>query len=372
MATRRGNREGTIYKHKASGKWCVQVSLGGRRLTKYFDTQSECRQWLREINRKIDQGLTFAAASLRVSAYLAEWIKVMEHSLSPKTWVRYDQIVRDHIVPHLGRIKLVELRPNQIQSLYMIKLDEGFSVRSVRMIHAVLRNALNQAIVWGVISKNPAVATKPPKRQKKEMKYLNEEQVKVLLSSVEDTRFEALYYIAVTTGLRRGEILGLKWIDVDWDNRNLQIRRQLQRVYKKGMQFSEPKTRKSNRVVALGKVTIEKLRKHQELQKEQKKHLADQWQENDLIFPSTIGTPYEPRNLSRDFQLLLEKLGLPRVRFHDLRHTAATLMFKQGIHPKVVQERLGHSSISLTLDTYSHLIPSMQDDAADKIDDLLQ
>jgi len=372
MAKKRGNREGTIYRHKATGKWCAQVSLGGRRLTKYFDTQKECQEWLKEINKQIDHGLTFAAANVRVSEYLTEWSKVMKHSLSPKTWVRYDQIVRDHLVPTLGKIKVIELKPGRLQFLYAEKLEAGFSPRSVRMMHAVLRGALNQAIKWGIIVRNPALAAKPPKRLIKEMKYLPLEQVEVLLAAVENTRFAALYHIAVTTGLRQGELLGLKWADLDWENRQLQIRRQLQRIHKEGLQFLEPKTSGSNRVVALGKLTIEKLKKHREIQSKQKTEAGKKWQENDLLFPSTIGTPLDPRNIAKHFENLLKEIKIPRVRFHDLRHTAATLMLQRGIHPKVVQERLGHSSISLTLDTYSHVIPSMQGDAADEIDDLLQ
>jgi integrase len=176
--------------------------------------------------------------------------------------------------------------------------------------------------------------------------------------------------MAISTGLRQGELIGLKWSDIDWRNRHLQVQRQLQRL-KEGIGFTEPKSDAGKRTIVLGKAMMEKLRKHIEIQDLEKSLAGSRWQENDLIFSSTIGTPFEPRNLFRIYKELLKQASLPDIRFHDLRHTAATLMFKQGVHPKVVQERLGHSDIALTLNTYSHVLPSMQDDAADLLDELL-
>ena len=193
-----------------------------------------------------------------------------------------------------------------------------------------------------------------------------------MLDAVEGTRYYALYYLAVTTGLRQGELLGLKWADFDWENKRFQVQRQLQRITGKGLVFSEPKTKTGKRSIAFGNITIEILRRHQEILFIQKRNSGDRWKENNLVFPSTIGTPLSPRNLIRQFEELLKKIKLPKIRFHDLRHTAATLMFKQGVHPKVVQERLGHSSIVLTMDTYSHVIPSMQEDAADILEKAIE
>ncbi|MBT3320753.1 MAG: site-specific integrase [Anaerolineae bacterium] len=326
---------------------------------------------MKEINSQIDQGLTFSAARLSVAEYLSEWTKNIELTLRPKTWIQYKQVVRDHLLPYLGKIKLKDLRPDQVQSLYSRKLEEGKSIRTVRLTHAVLRRAMNQAVMWGLIGRNPVLAVKPPKQQKKEMKYLTEAQVKVLLGAVDETRYSALYYLAVTTGLRQGELLGLKWSDFDWGNKRFQVQRQLQRITGKGLVFSEPKTKAGKRSIAIGKIAIKKLRRHQEILCFQREISGDRWQENDLVFPSTIGTPLGPRNLSTHFYNLLIEIDLPKIRFHDLRHTAATLMFKQGVHPKVVQERLGHSSIVLTMDTYSHVIPSMQEDVADILDKAL-
>ena len=202
------------------------------------------------------------------------------------------------------------------------------------------------------------------------MKTLSDSQVRTLISFSEGDRFELLFWLAVTTGLRQGELLGRKWSDVDWANRRLRIQRQLQRL-REGLVFSEPKSAVGRRVIALGNSTIEKFRKHQSLQVEDIKTADKSWKENDIIFPSSKGTPMDPSNLYHNFKKLLIDAGLPDIRFHDLRHTAATLMLQQGVHPKVVQERLGHSDISMTLNTYSHVLPVMQDEAAEKLDVLL-
>jgi len=368
MAKRRGNHEGSVYFHKPSGKWCAQASIQGERVTKYFRTQRECQDWLRETRSQIDHGLTSKAVRLSLDEYLVEWISNAEHRLRPKTWMQYKQVVKDHIVPYLGNIKLKDLRPDQVQSLYTRKLKDGKSVRTVRLIHSIFRSALNQAVSWGLLLRNPVVDVKPPKQQKKEMKYLNEEQVKILLDAVKGTRYYALYYLAVTTGLRQGELLGLRWADFDWQNKRFRVQRQVQRISGRGLVFSEPKTKAGKRSIAIGEFTIKTLRRHQEIIKIQKIWSGDKWQENDLVFPSTIGTPLGARNLATHFYKIIKEIAVPKIRFHDLRHTAATLMLMKGVHSKVVQERLGHSSISLTLDTYSHVIPSMQEDAANILD----
>jgi len=201
---------------------------------------------------------------------------------------------------------------------------------------------------------------------------LDENQVQSFLLAARESRYQVLYFLAIATGLREGELLGLQWSDIDWVNRRIQIKRQLQRLPEgKGLTFSEPKSRSGKRVIVVGPVVLEKLRNHLNQQLLIRQFAGDRWQDNDLVFPSTIGTPMEWRNMVRDFKDTLKRAGLPDIRFHDLRHTAATLMLKEGIHPKVVQERLGHSQISLTLDTYSHVLPSMQEEAAQILDQLL-
>lgn len=249
-------------------------------------------------------------------------------------------------------------------------IEGGASARTVLLIHAVLRRALNQALKLGVIGRNPALAVIRPKLKHIEMKVLTDSQVRTLLSAATGDRFEVLYWLAVATGLRQGELLGLKWADVDWVNRRLRIQRQVQRI-RGGLVFSEPKTAAGRRVIALGAATIQALKKQQFFQVGRIHDIGSLWQDYDLIFPSSIGTPLDPSNLYHSFKQLLKKAGLPNIRFHDLRHTAATLMLQQGTHPKIVQERLGHSDISMTLNTYSHVLPVMQDEVAEKLDELL-
>ena len=276
-----------------------------------------------------------------------------------------------HINPFLGNIKLKDLRPDQIQSFYNAKLQSGTSKRSVRVIHAVLHRALKQAVMWGLLGRNPSDAIILPKYKPREMQVLNQEQVHIFVSATSKSRFSMLYWLAVSTGLRQGELLGLKWSDIDFQNQSLQVKRQLQRQ-KKGLVFTDPKSEASRRVVLLGNTTIEKLLLHKISLEEEKETIGKRWKEMDLIFPSTIGTPTDQRDLYREFKKILKAENLPDIRFHDLRHTAATLMLKQGTHPKVVQERLGHSDITLTLNTYSHVLPTMQKEAADKMDNFLK
>ena len=203
------------------------------------------------------------------------------------------------------------------------------------------------------------------------MHTLNENQVRILISSARGSRYETLYWIAVTTGLRKGELLGLKWSDLDWVTRRLSIQRQVQRLKDQGLVFNTPKSEAGERSVLLSVDTIRRLRGHHAVQYYEKEFAGNRWQENDLIFPSTIGTPLDPQNIYKNFKALLRQAKLPNIRFHDLRHTAATLMFQQGIHPKVVQERLGHADIALTLNTYSHVLLDIQEEAVQKLDRLL-
>ena len=370
MPRRGGNREGSIFK-RADGRWVAAVSLpGGKRLTKYGKTRRECSEWVQETRNQIDAGMTTEGARIRMDKFLDNWLDAVKPTLRPKTWHQYEQIVRQHIKPDLEAIRLKDLRPDHVQTLYTSQLERGLGPRSVRLIHAVLHRALNQALRWGIVSRNVCDAVDKPKQPRAEMRILDVEQAQVLLKAAEGHRLEALFHLAITTGLRQGDLLGLKWSDLDWDTGALQIQRQLQRVPGEGLMLVEPKSAAGRRSVVLGQTVLAKLRKHKKRQIEERLFAGGRWQEQDLIFRSTIGSPLDARNVCRTFKAILKATDLPDIRFHDLRHTAATLMLQQGIHPKVVQERLGHSSITLTLDTYSHVLPNMQQDAAAKMDHL--
>jgi integrase len=221
------------------------------------------------------------------------------------------------------------------------------------------------------VRRNPADAVDKPKLKRAEMKTLTLEQTRSFLHATEGHRLESLFHLAIHTGLRQGEILGLRWSDLDWKTGALQVQRQVKRISGEGLQFSEPKTASGRRLVKLGSAMLAKLREHHKRQLEERIFVGLQWQDQGMIFTSTVGTVLDQRNVHREFKLLLGKADLPDIRFHDLRHTAATLMLQQGIHPKVVQERLGHSEIGITLNIYSHVLPSMQEDAAERMDSLL-
>ena len=371
MAKNRGHNEGTIYQ-RADGRWCAQVSLNGHRLTHYAKTQRECREWLRTTLAQVDSGLTIEGARTTLGEYLDRWMEASQSRFRPRTTYLYAGIIRHHIAPYVGAIKLKDLRPDHIQSLYTTRMKDGVGVRTVHLMHAILHRALDQAVRRGLVTRNPTDAVDKPTSKTQEMKVLEPGQVTVLLEEAKAGHQEALYYLAVTTGLRQGELLGLRWADLDWETGRLQVQRQLQVVPGQGKVFCEPKSAAGRRSIVLGATALEKLREHREYQHTQRLFAGARWKENDLIFPCSLGTPADPQYLLQTFKRLLKKAGLPEIRFHDLRHTAATLMLQQGVHPKIVQERLGHSNISLTLNTYSHIIPGMQEDAAKKLDAMLK
>jgi len=368
MAKRRGNNEGSIYQ-RSNGRWVAQIRIGGKRIAKSFNTQKECQAWIRQMRDQIEDGLNIDGAKVTISEYLDRWLKDIRGVIRPKTLYQYTGVVLNHISPVLGHIKLGELQPQHVQQLYNQLRDQNHSHRNVQLVHGVLHRALNVAQKQGMIGKNPASAVELPKVVRKEMKTLDDHQVRQFLIVAQGHRYETLFHLAVTTGMRMGELLGLKWCDLDWSSGFIYIKRQLQRVPGKGFKFSPPKTQAGRRMIQLGPVTLQKLAEHRKRQEVEQ--LRKCWQENDLVFPSSTGTPTDQRNLHRYYKPMLKKAGLPNIRFHDLRHTAATLMLMHGIPLMVVSRRLGHSKPSVTLDIYGHYLPGMQEQAAILMDELV-
>lgn len=366
---KRANGEGSVFKR--GNRWVAQVGSGKNRDTKYFETQKEANAWRHTIIEQRRQGLVFAGSKVSLSKFLDEWLVVAKTSVRPNTYQQYSQVVHQHINPVLGYIVLKDLRPDHVQSLYTNKLANGVSPNTTRMIHAVIHRALNHALKLGLVYRNVADSVTRPKVVRIEMKTLNDYQVRQLIQVAESEQMRLLLWVAVVTGLRQGELLGLKWSDLDWTSRRIQVQRQVQRRKGDGLVFCEPKSASGRRVIVLGKSTIEKLRNYKNNQLKERILLGEKWQDYDLIFPSPIGTPLDPSNVLKAYKDCLRRAGLPNLRFHDLRHSAATLMLQQGVNPKIVSERLGHSDISLTLNTYSHVLPPMQEEAAEKMDDLL-
>lgn len=367
MAKRRRNREGTIYQRNQ--RWVAQVTVDGDRLTKTFDTTKECQAWIREINGQIDQGLTSLGMKLSLEEYLNIWLENIKGSIRSTTWIRYEGLVRLYIKPHLGKIKLHDLKPFQIQRLYSKLREQGKSPRQIELIHATLRRAYVIAVRQGYTALNPVNLVDPPRVPKKELTILDDNQARQFAVAAQESRHETLYFLAITTGIRLGELLGLNWKDVDWGKKEIFIQRQLQRVHGKGYELTLPKTLSSRRKIALGEEAMKRLSVHRK--KQDVLRISEQWCEHDLLFPSMIGTPMDPRNLQRDFKEVLKIAELPDMRFHDLRHTAATLMLINGIPLIIVSRRLGHSKPSVTLDIYGHYLPGMQAEAASLMDELV-
>jgi integrase len=376
MAKRRGNGEGGITRHKKSGlymaRYTVQTPTGPKRKTLYGRTRREVDEKLTKAKADRDGGLVFDADNIKVGEYLGRWLtdSVLD-TVRPTTFERYEQIVRLHIRPALGQLKLKNLTAAHVRGLYRQKLDGGLAPRTVQYVHVTLHKALEQAIADGLIPRNATEAVKPPQVRREEMRPLTAEQVRVLFEAAKGDRLEALYVLAVTTGLRQGELLGLKWDDVDLEASTLRVRRTLTTA-KGGPQLTAPKTKGSRRTVRLTHSAVKALRSHLERQLAEIDRAGSLWRENGLIFASESGDPLDRRNVTTHrFKPLLERAGLPQIRFHDLRHTCATLLLTKNVNPEIVSEMLGHASIAITLDTYSHVLPNMQDSAAKAMEDAL-
>jgi integrase len=302
---------------------------------------------------------------------MQDWLETARPTLRARTWDRYEQVVRLHITPALGKESLAKLAPAAIQRFYAAELERGASPRTVIKMHMVLRRALSQATRWGMIARNVAELVDPPSPARCEMQTFTPDEARSLLAAASGDRLEAMYVLALTTGMRQGELLALHWRDLDLDNAAVMVRGSLGRT-RDGLVISAPKNDRTRRV-ELTEAAMAALRRHRVAQAEERLRIGAAWEDKDLIFPNAIGRPLEARNvLSRSYGPLLKRAGVPVLNFHALRHTAATLMLMQGIHPKVVSEMLGHSQISITLDVYSHVIPTMQRQATAAMDALLR
>jgi len=357
---------------RPDGLWTAQVTLpNGKRKTKYGKSQKLVRDWLHEQQNSVRQGAWTDSASVTVKDFLERYRSdVVAHTLRPKTQETYNIIISNHLIPALGKVRLAALRPDHLQSLYSEKLTGGYSRRTVVYIHAVMHKALTHAVKWGLVVRNVADAVEVPRPEKKPPELLTEGQARAFLEAVKEHSLYSLYVTAITTGMRKGEILGLRWSDVNLDAGIIQVNQVALSVYKKGTILSEPKTEKSRRSIDLPTITVEALKQHK-LKQDVIRASRSKWADNDLVFPTKNGTPIGSRNIYKYFQEALEKAGLPKVTFHSLRHLHSTLLLIAGIHPKIVQERLGHSRIDITMDIYSHVIPGMQKPAAATMDKVL-
>lgn len=380
MARRRSkaNGEGSIYQRSSDGWWVAAIPVGRdskgkiKRKYTYHQTRREAHESLTKALADKQNGLPSNPSQQTVGQFLTSWVEdTVKMTLRPRTYDSYSRIIRNHIVPSLGSIKLQKLSRQHLQHLYRVKKEEGYT-RTLQLIHAVLHSALNKAVMWDLVPRNVVDVVSCPRVPRKEMKVLTVDQVKRFLEIAKDSHEYALYVLAVTCGLRQGELLALKWSDYDSQNGIIQIQRQLQ-WFGGDFQFSKPKTSKSRRAIVLPTLAKNALQHHKANQNKQRLLMGEEWYDHNLIFPTLKGTPVRQSNLiRRSFHPLLKKAGLPRIRFHDLRHTAATLLFQQGVHPKLVQELLGHSQIRQTLDCYSHVLQPMMKEVARQMDTIFE
>jgi integrase len=376
----KANGEGTIYRRGKGycGQYHAVVRDGTKkRRSVYAKTRAEAAEKLAAAVADRDRGLAFDAGTLTLSEYLDRYLDDARGRLRPKPFNRAEGLVRNHIRPALGRVKLGDLSPAHLRGLYAAKLASGLSGRTVGYVHVTLYFALKAAVLDGLLPRNPAASVKPPRMDNQEMPPLPPAQARALLGAARamDDRWTALYVLAVTTGLRQGELLGLRWEDVDLTSATLRVRHTLQPPgFPKGApaRLTPPKTRRSLRSVRLPHSAVAALLRHRELQEAERARANGSWRDLGLVFPNTLGGYADYTNLMpRHFKPLLERAGLPSIRFHDLRHTCATLLLTKGVHPKIVSEMLGHSSIAITLDVYSHFIPGLGDAAASAMEDVL-
>jgi integrase len=369
---RRGNHEGTIYQ-RADGRWMGMLSLpGGVRKSFYGRTSDEVRRQLVEAAHVNDQGANTDAKSLTVGQFLDMWLdRIAKPRVRAQTYKGYEVNVRVHLKPAIGKIELAKLQAADVQDLIDRKVREGLAPKSIRYMHGILRNALNRAIRWDYIQRNVAAHVDGPRIEQQEIQPFTREEAQRFLRAIKGDRLEALYTVALTMGLRQGEALGLRWTDVDLELGYIRVNRQLQRVHYK-YELVEPKTARSRRHVAVPAAIIGALRAHKERQDSERDAARRRWHDTNLVFCRPDGYPLSGSVVTHRFQDLLAEAGLSRRRFHDLRHSCATLLLAQGVSPRVVMDVLGHSQISLTMNTYAHVLPELRRDAADRMSDLIQ
>ena len=378
---RRGRGEGTIRQRK-DGRWEAAISTPGglsRRKSYYGKTRREVADKLAAGLRDLQAGVQPANERMTTGAYLTGWIASAETRLRPATLRRYQGIVRGHLAPALGRIALTRLTVADVARL-LTSLDKGgSSPRTVHHVRAVLRTALNEAMEGELVSRNVAARVKRAKVEAKPVEVLDPGQVHALLSALLDDPLEGLVTLAVATGARQGELLGLRWQDLDLEARTMRIRWALQ-----SRRLVPTKTDKSRRTVHLTSQAVEALRRHRKRQLEERVWAGSQWQEapvtepgpkgrpvSDLVFTGRSGQALDGTQVTKAYQAFLARAGLPRTRFHDLRHTAASLLLAKHVPAAVVMDMLGHSTIAMTINTYSHVMPALRRDAADAMEEML-
>jgi len=365
---------------KGKNNHLVRVFLGtnadGRR--RYHNkvirgTKKEALQYQTSVLSDLDRGTFIEPSKETLNEYLDRWLNTSAAPrLRERTLRDYRSLLARYVRPVLGHKMLPAVMPLDIQDLYTSMLESGLSPRTIRYTHAVLSSALKQAVKWQLLPRNAAEYVDLPRQKHTEMYAMSKDEVASFLATAKEDRWGTLFLLAVTTGMRPGEYMGLQWKDVNLDEGMIHVNKSLVRN-KSEWRFDEPKTAKSRRTVKLAPTVVKSLRAHRSKQAAERLRAGIRYQDYDLVFATDTGQPLESRNLiKRHFKPVLKQAGLREtIRLYDLRHTCATLLLAAGEHPKIVSEMLGHASIQLTLDTYSHVLPDMQQGAVAKLEDML-
>ena len=375
MASKRhGNGEGSIYQ-RSDGRWTATISMGWtigsngkpKRLRKSFygRTRQEVAKQLTTAKAAQDRGAPIVSERLTVAGYFTDWI-ASKSNLRERTRESYQQIIRDHITPQLGKHRLAQLTPAHVRGLMTAKLAQGLDPRTVDYVRAVLRSGLTTAEREGLVARNVAKLVETPAKPRREMTALDPAQARRLLEAANGNPFETLYTVAVSLGLRQGEAFGLRWSRVDLETGRLNVSHQLQKIGG-AYRLVEPKA-DSGRVLAMPGAVLASLRAHKARQSGARLAAGSKWKDGDYVFTRADGRPLTPSCVRHDFERLQVVAEVPRIRFHDLRHSAASVLLAMGVSAKMVQETLGHSQIGTTLNVYAHLFDPERQAAADAMD----
>ncbi len=334
-------------------------------------TKKDAEKRLAELLHQLDNGTFIKPGKVTVGEYLERWLReYAKPNLSPRGFERYASVIRRYLIPEMGSIQLTQLKPEHIQRHYSAMLSRGLSAGTVRYHHAVMHKALQTGLKWGLIGRNAADGVDAPRPKRDDMQTWDDFEVRRFLEAARSSPYYALFHTALFTGMRRSELLALQWRDVSIHQ--IQVNRSLHQLKDGSYVFTQPKSAKSRRTIALSPSSVLTLTEHKEKQEEACAVLGGPLQQDDLVFSTLEGRPLRPNTITRAWVTVATKAGVTPIRLHDARHTHASLMLKQGVHPKIVQERLGHASIQMTLDTYSHVAPGLQQAAAEAFDKLLQ
>ena len=371
------SQRGSIHRRGDSWtvRWRTETADGRKQHSKGgFRTKKEAQEFLTDTMAAIRGGVFSEPTKVTLGEFLIQrWLPARKLSLRPSTWSSYEVAINRHVLPHLGGVQIQQLSPDRLDRFYADLSATGLAPKTVRNIHVMLHKALHDAMRKNLVPRNAAQAADPPRlsgTSQHAMRTWSPEQLRGFFDGIATHRLAAGYLLAATTGMRRGEVLGLRWSDLDFDERHLHVRQTVLSVNYE-LTIGHPKTRRGERRITLDPETLRVLREHRTAQHHEKDLLGSGYRDSDLVFARENGDPVHPDYFSQTFDRTVKRLGLPKIRLHDLRHTHATLGLKAGVPIKVMSDRLGHATTAFTMDVYTHAIPAVEHEAAEQIADLV-